>query len=125
MTNKLLFSTEACHGPELPLAGVDEFGQGSLAWVISPVLLTVEEAAGALRIGRTRMYGLLREGRVRSVKIGNSRRIPVDALHAYVKGLTEPRGPERRRTRMVVAAGPYDPARTATAPAGPETLEVG
>ncbi len=48
------------------------------------LLLTPEEAAEALRIGRTRMYRLIREGAVRSVKVGQSRRVPVQALHDYV-----------------------------------------
>ncbi|MGH9918902.1 MAG: helix-turn-helix domain-containing protein, partial [Nitrososphaerales archaeon] len=39
------------------------------------VLLTPEEAAEALRIGRTRMYRLIREGAVRSVKVCQSRRV--------------------------------------------------
>lgn len=52
-----------------------------------PILLTPEEAAAALRIGRTRMYALLAEGSVVSVQIGHSRRISVKALEDFVHRL--------------------------------------
>lgn len=51
------------------------------------VLLTVEEAAQRLRIGRTRMFALLKTGVVESVLIGRLRRIPVDAINAYAANL--------------------------------------
>lgn len=54
---------------------------------VEPVMLTVAEAAQALRIGRTRTYDLIRLGKLESVKVFGSRRIPVDALHAFVKAL--------------------------------------
>lgn len=48
------------------------------------LLLTVEEAGKTLRAGRSTMYRLLESGQIESVKIGRIRRIPVDALQAYV-----------------------------------------
>jgi excisionase family DNA binding protein len=51
------------------------------------LLLTAEEAAEELRIGRTRMYALIASGEVISVKVGGSRRVPYDELAAYVKRL--------------------------------------
>ena len=51
------------------------------------IVLTVEEAADRLRVGRTTMYALVTSGAIRSVSIGRLRRIPVDALHEYVRGL--------------------------------------
>lgn len=57
---------------------------------IPDVVLTVEEAASALRIGRTSMYALIRDGEIKTVKIGNLRRVPVDALSAYVTSLYTP-----------------------------------
>ena len=51
------------------------------------VLLTPEEAAQALSIGRSKVYELLRAGALASVRIGASRRIPVDAVRAYVAAL--------------------------------------
>lgn len=52
------------------------------------VLLTVEEAAERLSIGRTNMYALIKSGQVASVRIGHLRRVPADALTAYVRQLT-------------------------------------
>lgn len=46
---------------------------------VSPVL-KVEEAAELLKIGRSAVYDLMRTGRLRSFKVGRSRRIPRDAI---------------------------------------------
>lgn len=51
------------------------------------VLLKVEEAADALRIGRTVMYALIGSGEIPSVLIGRSRRVSVEALREYAKKL--------------------------------------
>jgi excisionase family DNA binding protein len=51
------------------------------------IVLTIEEAAQALGIGRTLMYALVMSGEVESVRIGRLRRIPIDALDLYVAGL--------------------------------------
>ena len=51
------------------------------------ILLTVDEAARALRLGRSRMYELLRAGEVSSVKIGSARRVAVSELEAYAARL--------------------------------------
>ncbi|MGH3511182.1 MAG: helix-turn-helix domain-containing protein [Acidimicrobiales bacterium] len=51
------------------------------------LLLTVEEAADRLGIGRTLMYGLVKDGEVESVHIGRLRRIPADALPRYLERL--------------------------------------
>ncbi|MFJ4475241.1 excisionase family DNA-binding protein [Streptomyces xanthochromogenes] len=48
------------------------------------VLLTVEEAAYRLRIGRTTCYGLIRTGELESVPVGRLRRVPADAVPEYV-----------------------------------------
>ncbi|MEV7400121.1 helix-turn-helix domain-containing protein [Streptomyces sp. NPDC091267] len=42
--------------------------------------VTVEEAARRLSIGRTTMFGLIRDGAIRSVPFGRSRRVPVQEL---------------------------------------------
>ncbi len=51
------------------------------------LVLTVEEAADRLGIGRTLMYSLVRSGAVESVRIGRLRRIPEDALETFVAKL--------------------------------------
>ncbi|MER6431337.1 helix-turn-helix domain-containing protein [Streptomyces sp900105245] len=51
------------------------------------VLLTVEEAARRLRIGRTTCYALIRTGELESVPVGRLRRVPADAPAAYVTRL--------------------------------------
>lgn len=51
------------------------------------LLLTVEEAAGRLSIGRSRLYQLLNDGMLESLQLGRSRRIPAYALEAFVERL--------------------------------------
>jgi excisionase family DNA binding protein len=51
------------------------------------LLLTVEEAAECLGIGRTLMYTLVKEGKVESIQIGRLRRIPAEALPRYLDQL--------------------------------------
>jgi excisionase family DNA binding protein len=51
------------------------------------IFLTVEEAAKALRIGRTRVFDLIAKGEIKSVLIGRSRRVSVEALRQYAKKL--------------------------------------
>jgi excisionase family DNA binding protein len=53
------------------------------------LLLSPEEAARALSISRTRVYELMASGRLRSLKIGRSRRISVDALAAFVSAASK------------------------------------
>jgi excisionase family DNA binding protein len=50
-------------------------------------LLTVEEAAQRLSIGRTTMYAILKAGHINSVRIGRLRRISTEALTAYTTRL--------------------------------------
>jgi excisionase family DNA binding protein len=51
------------------------------------VMLTPEQAAESLGIGRTTMYALIKTGDVESVKIGRLRRVPQDALEAFTHDL--------------------------------------
>jgi excisionase family DNA binding protein len=48
------------------------------------LLLTVEEAAVALGLGRTYTYSLVMRDEITSVKVGRKRRIPLFALEAFV-----------------------------------------
>jgi len=51
------------------------------------LLLSVEEAAAELRIGRSRMYDLIKRGEVLSVRVGGSRRVIRESLKAYINRL--------------------------------------
>lgn len=51
------------------------------------LLLTVEEAAERLGVGRSTMYHLVLEGHVDSITVGRLRRIPVEALGEYIERL--------------------------------------
>jgi excisionase family DNA binding protein len=51
------------------------------------LLLTVEQVAERPALGRTTVYSLIKSGDLTSVKIGQIRRIPADALDDFVRGL--------------------------------------
>lgn len=51
------------------------------------LLYSVEEAADLLGIGRTFMFQLVATGEIDSFKIGKRRKIPRDALDAYIERL--------------------------------------
>lgn len=53
------------------------------------VLLTVEEAAAQLGIGRTTAFGLVASGELESVRIGRLRRVHVSAITEYAATLVE------------------------------------
>jgi excisionase family DNA binding protein len=54
---------------------------------VPAVLYRVEEAAAALRLSRSLTYELIRSGRLRTVKAGRRRLVPVAALTDYVASL--------------------------------------
>lgn len=60
------------------------------------LLLTPEEAAEVLSIGRSKLYQLLAAGDLHSVTIGSSRRVPVEALRVFVADIAG--GAEREGT---------------------------
>ncbi|MGH3972430.1 MAG: excisionase family DNA-binding protein [Pseudonocardiaceae bacterium] len=51
------------------------------------VLLTIEEAAEQLGIGRTLMYKLISNGEIESIHIGRLRRVPTAAIQNYAHRL--------------------------------------
>jgi excisionase family DNA binding protein len=53
------------------------------------LLLTIEEAARALGLGRSSLYELVMKKQIPSVKIGRARRIPVTALEQFVAQLDD------------------------------------
>jgi len=52
-----------------------------------PLVLTIEQAAQRLGVGRTIMYALVSSGAIESVKIGRLRRVPADALMTFLNEL--------------------------------------
>lgn len=51
------------------------------------VMLTPEQAAEAIGVGRTTMFALIKTGDIESIRIGHLRRIPAAALEAYANRL--------------------------------------
>ena len=54
---------------------------------VPPILFTTEEVARLLGIGKCRVYDLIRQRELRSVKVGASRRISAKAVRDYVEQL--------------------------------------
>ena len=48
------------------------------------LLLTMDEAARALGLGRAFLYTLVMNKQIASVKIGRARRVPVSALETFI-----------------------------------------
>jgi excisionase family DNA binding protein len=65
------------------------------------LLLTPEEAAQVLRVGRTTIYALMKAGDLHPVHIGRSCRLARAELERYVNRLQSPPppSPDRRRRR--------------------------
>lgn len=76
------------HGnhPEPP----DATRAGSQQWSDAQLLLTAEEAARALHVGRTTLYALIKDGQLRAVHIGRSCRLSRAELLRYVHRLDQP-----------------------------------
>jgi excisionase family DNA binding protein len=80
-----------------------------------PLLLTPEEAATVLRLGRTTVYALMKAGDLRPVHIGRSCRLARAELERYVRMLQNPPqaapAQHRRRSQQKSAnqSGLFDP----------------
>lgn len=57
-----------------------------------PILLRVEDAADALSISRTTLYGLIRSGDLRVVRIGRCVRVRTADLEGWVQAASERTG---------------------------------
>ncbi len=55
--------------------------------IVEQLLLTPLQAAAALGVGRPTLYELLRSGQLQSVRIGACRRVPAEALTAFLATL--------------------------------------
>lgn len=52
-------------------------------------LLRVDDVAALLKVSRWTVYRLIKERQLVSVKVGASRRVPVESVRAYVAALIE------------------------------------
>ncbi|MFE1863250.1 helix-turn-helix domain-containing protein [Streptomyces anandii] len=52
-------------------------------------LLTVPEVMDRLKVGRSKVYDLIRSRRLTSIKIDGARRIPSDAVQDFILGQIE------------------------------------
>ncbi|MEU9609590.1 helix-turn-helix domain-containing protein [Streptomyces sp. NPDC048057] len=52
----------------------------------APDLLTVPDVMARLKLGRSKVYDLIRTRRLISIKIDGCRRIPSDAVHDFIAG---------------------------------------
>jgi excisionase family DNA binding protein len=59
--------------------------EGVVAPPETQVLLSIEEAAATMGIGRSLLYQLVMRNEVRSIKVGRMRRIPRVALYEFVE----------------------------------------
>jgi excisionase family DNA binding protein len=51
---------------------------------LPPLLVSVQNAARLLAVGRTTVYELIASGELETIRIGRSRRVPLVALQAFV-----------------------------------------
>ena len=66
---------------------------GPNAWAINfetsqmfPITTSVADAAKAIGVGHTTLYSLIKDGRLKVVKIGRRTLIRVDSIHALLAG---------------------------------------
>ncbi|MFD3340036.1 helix-turn-helix domain-containing protein [Streptomyces anthocyanicus] len=53
---------------------------------VTPELLTVPEVMARLKVGRSKVYDLIRTRRLASLKIDGARRVPADAVRDFIQG---------------------------------------
>ncbi|MEG8223911.1 helix-turn-helix domain-containing protein [Sphingomonas sp. HH69] len=52
------------------------------------ILCSVKDAASSLGVGKTLTYGLIKNGRLETVKIGSRTLVKVDSIKALIDGAT-------------------------------------
>lgn len=66
---------------------------GKASDICEPRLVSIEQAAAMLGIGRSMAWELVSAGALRTVQIGRRRLVPVAAIDGYVQALMEAQGP--------------------------------
>jgi len=51
----------------------------------APLLISVDQAAGRLSVGRSKIYELAADGKLQLVKIGRATRVVVTSIEAFVR----------------------------------------
>ncbi|MEU7280764.1 helix-turn-helix domain-containing protein [Streptomyces sp. NPDC045431] len=54
--------------------------------IVTAELLTVPEVMARLKLGRSKVYDLIRTHRLLSIKVDGARRIPADAVRDFILG---------------------------------------
>ena len=71
-----------------------------------PALMKIEPACRYLDVGRSKLYELIREGKLDAVKIGKSARVTTASLKRFVESLpTSPGGSPIKRHRPKLDVG--------------------
>ena len=79
---------------------------------LRPLLISVEQAARLLGVGRTTLYELVRQGEVTPVKIGRAVRFPLEEIEGFVARLRDGASSSSPAGRAALAARYYQsPAR--------------
>jgi excisionase family DNA binding protein len=65
-------------------------GQQLIEIRLEPRALRVREVSAAYRIGKTKLYDLLAQGKLKSVKVGGTRLILVESLEALLASGGDP-----------------------------------
>lgn len=52
---------------------------------IEPLAVSVEETARLTGLGRTFLFALLKDGRLRSLKVGRRRLVPIEAIQELMR----------------------------------------
>jgi len=55
----------------------------------NPLLLTINQVAGLLNLGRTKTYEIVRSGKIKSLKVGSRRLVRREDVELYVKQVAE------------------------------------
>ncbi|MBF6046385.1 helix-turn-helix domain-containing protein [Streptomyces sp. NRRL B-1677] len=65
------------------------------ATTVEPLFYKISDVQRVLRLSRTVIYGLIRTGRLRTVKEGRARLVPASAIHEYAALLEREAGEDK------------------------------
>lgn len=57
--------------------------------LLQPAAMSPDLAAASLGLGRTTTYRLIKEGRLRSIKVGRRRLVPADEIARFLRDETD------------------------------------